>query len=306
MMLPPNQQSAIVAHPTKAALNFEALLVGFAVNHDGSAALFAPSLGAAASGNARFDAALSQALSKGTAVISPIRQQLARTGFGLPLAAFDAHGLQRLLGQLDFGGAGAIEMKAKGQAVSIGHQHPFGAFAFLGFAYSSPPFLAGTKLPSRKACAHSSLSPASRPANTARHTFSQTPASSHFLRRRHAVVGEPNSRGKSSQRQPVRSTNKITSKVCRSLARGRPIGFGKETKLRAEYTKFFEQANHLSWPAKDKISKAYIASNPYNDVVPGYEKMYRLMMPIGFLSSAFGFSIKWNGETKVVKITTQD
>ena len=83
MMFPANQQSAIVSHPGKGALNFEALLVSLAVGNDGPAPLFAT----AARWNTRFDVVLSQALSKGTAVISAIRQQLTRTGFELTVAA---------------------------------------------------------------------------------------------------------------------------------------------------------------------------------------------------------------------------
>ena len=226
-MLPSNQQSAIVSHPGKAALDFEASFVSLAVGGHRPAALLAPRLGTTAWWNTCFDATLSQALAKGAAVISAIRQQLGRTRFDLPAAASHAHALQRLSGQFDFGRRGAVEMKADGEAVSIGDQHPLGAFTFLGFTYSCAPFLAGTKLPSRNACAHSSLSPASSEANTARQMSSHTPASSQTLRRRHAVVGEPNSRGKSSQRQPVRSTYKIALSVWRSSARGRPIRLGK-------------------------------------------------------------------------------
>jgi hypothetical protein len=48
-------------------------------------------------------------------------------------------------------------MQADGQPVAIHHCHDFRAFADLHLAYAIAPFLAGTKLPSRKACAHASL-----------------------------------------------------------------------------------------------------------------------------------------------------
>ena len=226
MMLPTNQQTAIVAHPTKAALNLEALLVSFLVGTHGSTALFAPFLGPAARRNAASNATLSQTLSKSPAVISAVSPQPARMGFDLPAATLDRHSLQGLPGQFDFGRRGAVQIKTYRHTVAVHNQHPFGAFAFLGFAYGTSPFLAGTKEPFRKACAHSNLSCDSSEAKTARQMFSQTPAASHALRRRHPVVDEPNSRGRSSQRQPLRSTNNIASKVWRSLALGRPIRFG--------------------------------------------------------------------------------
>ena len=42
MMLPANQQAAIVAHPAKAALNLKALLVNLAASNDGSATMGRP------------------------------------------------------------------------------------------------------------------------------------------------------------------------------------------------------------------------------------------------------------------------
>lgn len=89
----------------------------------------------------------------------------------------------------------------------------------------SAPLLAGTKLPSRKACARSSFRSVSRDAGIARQIVCQTQDSSHSFSRLQQVVGEPYLRVTSCQRAPVRSTPRIPSKVLRSSARGRHMCF---------------------------------------------------------------------------------
>jgi hypothetical protein len=163
MMLPSNQQSAKVSHPSKAALDFETLFVDFFVGNPRTPALFAPTrrsfLGWNANRflagmqtvswleckpflgwNANFDAALLQRAPKLACGIATIRNQLAHTSFKLSRPALDAHRLQRGIGQSNFSGRGAFQQKAQRQALRIRDQHPFGAFAFLGRAYSTSPF----------------------------------------------------------------------------------------------------------------------------------------------------------------------
>jgi hypothetical protein len=117
---------------------------------------------------------------------------------------------------------GTVHMQANRQPVTVSHHHHFGAFDHLGLAYSRPPFLAGTKLPSRNACAHSILLWASNSPSRVRQIRSQVSLALHSLRRRQHVVGEPYSRGMSSQAQPVLSTCKMPLRLLRSSARGRP------------------------------------------------------------------------------------
>src|ERR1044072_815662 len=226
MMFPANQQAAKISHPTKATLDAKALLVGFPVRDPRPSVLFAPFGRSLLSRNAHLNATLLQTATKVTTGIATVSHQLAWSGFDLPLAASHAHGFKRWRGQSNLSRGSTVEMKANGQTVAIGHQHPFSALAFLGVAYCSSPFLAGTKLPSRNACAHSSFSCLSSVESTARHSCSHTPASSHARSRRHAGEDEPNSRGRAHQRQPVRNTKSIASSVWRSAARGRPRVLG--------------------------------------------------------------------------------
>jgi hypothetical protein len=56
--------------------------------------------------------------------------------------------------------------------VAIGHQRHLGTLAALSLTYASPPFLAGTKLPSKNTLAHSSLSCSFSTVSKLRQTFS--------------------------------------------------------------------------------------------------------------------------------------
>lgn len=88
---------------------------------------------------------------------------------------------------------------------------------------------------------------------------------------------------------------------------------GKETSLREtykiEYTKIDQGLKTFMWPAGNKLPDqyryCYITSTYYSEVKPGFEKTYRLMMPLGFLSSTFGFSLRWNAEKQIASIETK-
>jgi hypothetical protein len=83
----------------------------------------------------------------------------------------------------------AVDMHNR-QTVTIGHHHHLATLAHLGLAYSIAPFLAGTKLPSRKACAHSSFCWASNWLRKARQIRSHVPSWDHSFSRRQQVVSD--------------------------------------------------------------------------------------------------------------------
>lgn len=116
----------------------------------------------------------------------------------------------------------AVHIQPDGQTAAIDHRHPFRAFADLRLAYAIAPFLAGTKLPSRKVCAHSNLPSASNRLRKARQLLSHVPSCDHSFSRRQQVRSEPYSPGTSSHAQPVFSTYSMPFNVCRSSLRGRP------------------------------------------------------------------------------------
>src|SRR5690606_11268081 len=124
--------------------------------------------------------------------------------------------------QRQFVRLGTVHMQSNGQAAAIDHHHHFRAFTDLRLAYSIAPFLAGTTLPSKMACAHSSFPSVSSWLRKVRQIRSHVPSSDHSFNRRQQVLSEPYSRGRSSQAHPVFSTYRMPFKVRRSSLRGRP------------------------------------------------------------------------------------
>jgi len=227
MTLITNNQPAVVVHPPEAPLHFPPASVRGS-HLDGTASLGFDALAPLESRDSRLDTPLSQLLAKLFAVISFICYQLLWSGLGsASLTRWRGHSnaLQGGICQLQFVRLSRVYMQADGQPVPIYHNHHLGAFAHLGLAYSRPPFLAGTKLPSKNACAHSILLWASNLLNRVRHIFSQVCSSllDHSCKRRQQVVEEPYSPGISAQAQPVLSTYSIPLRVRRSSARGLPL-----------------------------------------------------------------------------------
>ena len=238
MTLVPHQQPAEVLQMSKGSLDLPAASITNTNRCKGPASPGLLSLSPREVRNRRLDAPASEPGAKLPAVIGFVSHQLPGAGFGSAASLRHIYGSQRRLRKLYLVRRRALKQEADGNAAALGDKHQFRAFAALGLTDGYSPLLAGTKLPSRKACAHSNLPCASKLESTARHKFSQTPASSHSLSRRHAVVGEPSSLGKSFQRQPVRRTNRMASNVRRSSARGRPIVFwgGRSGAIRSHWS----------------------------------------------------------------------
>ena len=119
------------------------------------------------------------------------------------------------------------QVESQGNAATIRHQMDRAALPFAPALYERPPLFAGTKDPSRNACAQFSLPCASSVDNRLNQIRSQVPSSCQRTSQRWAVESSPSSLGKSHQRQPTRITYKIASIVCRSWRRLRPrLGCG--------------------------------------------------------------------------------
>jgi hypothetical protein len=219
--LVPHDQPSIIIHPPKAAFYLPPVaVVGPRVNRS-------PTLGTLPGpprerGNRRLYASPAQIPTEAPAIVGSVRDQLRRARTWTPPWTWHLHRGQRRCSQRAFMRLGAVHMQTDRQALAIGDNHHLRALADFGLADAGPPFFAGTKLPSRNACVHSSLPWASSWLNSTRHSCSQVPSWDHVLNRRQHVAGEPYTRGTSSQVQPVFSTKRMPLSVRRSSFRFRP------------------------------------------------------------------------------------
>src|ERR671914_150516 len=216
-----HDQAPTVIHPAKAAFDFPALAIA-RTNFDRAPAFRLAPLTALNRRDRRLDPSAAQSLAKLIAIVGFVRHQLLRASARAATWLGDTHGGQGRLRQLALMGLGTVHIQANRQALTIGDDHDLAAFADFRFANPRSPFLAGTKLPSRKARVHSSLPWASSWLSNARHLRSQVPSLDHAQKRRQQVAGEPYTRGTSSHVQPVFSTKRMPLSVRRSSFRFRP------------------------------------------------------------------------------------
>jgi hypothetical protein len=136
--------------------------------------------------------------------------------------ARDLNGGQRRFDERDFRGTGRGDMYSQRNTLAVDHHHPLRTLAPLGFSDVGAPFFAGANEPSMNVCSQRSRPRASSWPRKVRHRRSQVPSSSHCRSRRQQVapLGYPS--GRSRQRAPVFSTQKIPSTASRLLTRGRP------------------------------------------------------------------------------------
>lgn len=131
--------------------------------------------------------------------------------------------IKNRLGKGDLMESGTVKMNCQRKPGAVGHKHPFSSIAFPCGTNRISPFLAEAKLPSMKALSQIRRFCSLRLSSTARHIFSQTPVSSQRFSLRQQVTGEPNRLGISDHLAPVRSTQRMPSRVRLSSALGRPI-----------------------------------------------------------------------------------
>ncbi len=122
----------------------------------------------------------------------------------------------------DFRRAGRGDMYSQRNTLAVDHHHPLRTLAPLGLADVGAPFFAEANEPSMNVFSQRSRPRASSWPRKARHIRSQVPSSSHCRRRRQHVdpLGYPS--GRSRQRAPVLSTQRMPSTTSRWLTRGRP------------------------------------------------------------------------------------
>ena len=156
-------------------------------------------------------------------VISLITDEALGSALGAPTTLpghFD--GLQGLFRQPYFRRRCRGNGASQRNTLAVDHHHPLRALAPLGFSDSGAPFFAGAKLASMKASCQSKAPSASNCARKMRQIFSQSSCSSQRLKRRQQVEGLGYCGGRSCQRAPVRSIQRIPSKTSRLGAWGRP------------------------------------------------------------------------------------
>src|ERR1700677_4254823 len=129
---------------------------------------------------------------------------------------------QRLFHQCHFSRRSAFRPQGERKTMAVGNAHDLGALAPLGFPHQSPPFLAGTNVPSTK---HSfkSKPPASLSCCASLSKSSSiTPERTQFWKRRWAVWYGPYRGGRSCQGAPVRNIHKAPFNTLRRSLQGRP------------------------------------------------------------------------------------
>ena len=211
MSLVADYKPAIVEQPANGALDCPASFV----SSKGTAVLrrrpgSSPSMRAD-----QFDASLGQTRAQGIAVGCTVVDQ------SLGASAQDAL-LQERLDQLDLSGAGTGDVDAQRCAATVDEEHDLRPLAALGLADTSPPFLAGEKVPSAIVSSQrSDFNPSSRCSSRA-HACWKSPDSVHSCSRRQQVAGDGKCVGKSFQRAPLINTQRIPSRQARGGIGGRP------------------------------------------------------------------------------------
>src|SRR5277367_842014 len=124
--------------------------------------------------------------------------------------------------QFHFSRRSAFCPQGERKTMAVRNAHDLGALAPLGFPHQSPPFLAGTKVPSTKHSFRSNPPASLRCCASVTRSFSITPERTQFWYRRCTVWYAPYRGGKSCQRAPVRRIHSTPSSTLRRSPQGRP------------------------------------------------------------------------------------
>ena len=218
MIVVANQQAVEVAQPGKGPFDFPTL----AVTPQFPSVVERRLLAVLAMRTDQHDAALQQPPAQAVAVAAPVGND-AQGSLAGPAAFLRSGNLsQGAFGQRHFRRAGADQLASQRNTRAVDHHHPLRALAALGFADAEAPFFAGAKLASRKLSSQSKVPRVSSSERNARQTLSQTPCFSQRAKRRQQVPGLGYSLGRSRQRAPVLSTQRMPSNTRRLSAQGRP------------------------------------------------------------------------------------
>jgi len=213
-----NQQSTKLAQPGVGSLYDPAPLI----TTQFTSILIPPLLAIGAIRYDQIDTAFLQSLPQRIGIVRRVGNHAWRLLPRTTLAARDADFGERGFRKCNFMRRGTFQPNSQRNTLTVDQYHPFCALATLGFTDGRAPFLAGAKLPSRKASSHFSRPFWSKAPNRVRHACSQTPFSSHCCSLRQQVEGEGNSSGRKRQAAPVCKIHKIPSKQSRLGFAGRP------------------------------------------------------------------------------------
>ncbi len=123
----------------------------------------------------------------------------------------DSNLFERGVSTRNFWRRATFQPNSQRNTFTVSQYHPLCAFTTLGFADCIAPFLAGAKLPSRKASSHFNRPSASRAPSKVRQALSQISSSSHCFSLRQQVDGEGYSSGRKRHAAPVCSTHRMPS-----------------------------------------------------------------------------------------------
>jgi len=171
----------------------------------------------------QFDAPIFQPFSQRIRITRKIVNQ-ARGLLAWSARTVARHGnrFQCLLNQRRFVRASRLQEYSQRNTLAADHHHPLRTFSAFGLSDARPPFFAGAKLPSANVSSQPIRPRLSNSPRKIRQISSHTPASSQSRRRRQQVLGEGKSSGRSFQRAPLRRTQRMPSRHCRSSTGGRP------------------------------------------------------------------------------------
>src|SRR5262245_19009666 len=212
-----DDQAAVVAQPSKGTLYFPS----FPITTECSAVVYQIAGSIAPVGDNQPNTLRLQPQAQRIAVVTTIGNQTL--GLLWSTAAKKSDGCQGRFGKAYIRWRGTGQLASQRNTLAVDHHHPLRALATLGFADSVAPFLAGAKLPSRKLSRQSKRPRWSNSDKNARQIRSHTPCWSQRCKRFQQTLGlTPISLGKSRQRAPVLSTQRIPSNTTRLLLAGRP------------------------------------------------------------------------------------
>lgn len=206
-----DEQTAEVSEPGESPLYFPA----FAVEAQRSTVVERSFLAALSMRRDQKNATFQQAPAQRIAVVTSIGDHPQRPVARATARLRHRNSSQGAFRERDFRWAGRGQLASQRNTRAVDHHHPLCALATLGFADTLAPFFAGAKLASRKLSSQSSVPRASSSERKARHTLSHTPCFSQRASRRQQVAALGYSSGKSRQRAPVLSTQRIPSSTCR-------------------------------------------------------------------------------------------
>jgi len=225
-----NDQTAEISQPSEGSLDFPPLAITSEF-----ASILELVLPCATMRANQFDASGLQRGTELVAIIASIGNQALGFAFG-PSRALPGYrdGFQRPVHQFHFRGRSFNDSASQRNTRAVDHHHPLRAFAFAGVTDAEPPFFAGAKLPSMKHWLQSSFFLASNSERNARQIFSHSCCCSQSRNRRQQVLALGYILGRSRQRAPVFSTQRMPSNTRRWSLQGRPrlLSLGKRGSIR--------------------------------------------------------------------------